>query len=131
MTALRLVPGAQAPGPDERGVAAVEFALVVPLLVILLFVIVLGGGIYLDQLNLQAAARDAARIGSVQESQACTVAQQELAANSVGDLSCLVEQKCPTGYFRVRLTASRTVQVPLVGARQVVLNASSTYACSG
>lgn len=118
-------------GPDDRGVAAVEFALVVPLLVVLLFVVVLGGGVYLDQLNMQSAARNAARVGSVEDSAACMTAQQELSANSVGNLSCTVVRKCETGAYQVQLTARRTVQVPLVGPKEVVLNASSTYVCSG
>lgn len=131
MTPRRPVPDRPSPGPDDRGVAAVEFALVVPLLVVLLFVIVLGGGVYLDQLNLQSAARNAARVGSVDRSAACTTAEQELAANAVGDLSCTVERTCDTGAFRVSLTARRTVQIPLVGTRDVVLDASSTYVCAG
>ena len=124
------VPAGDRPGPDCRGVAAVEFALVMPLLVVILFVIVIGGGVYLDQLNLQSAARNAARVGSVEPSAACSTAEAELAANTVGDLTCSVERTCGSGAFRVRLTARRDVEVPLVGPRSVVLVASSTYVCS-
>lgn len=131
MTARVPVHAGARPVPDGRGVAAVEFALVMPLLVILLFVIVIGGGVYLDQLNMQSAARNAARVGSVDRSAACTTAANELAANAVGDLSCLVQKTCDTGAFQVRLTAHRNVQVPLVGRKSVVLVASSTYVCSG
>jgi len=66
----------------------VEFALVLPLLVVLLFVIVNGGLVYLDQLHLQSAARDAARIASVEPLQACSTALAELSANDVGTSSC-------------------------------------------
>lgn len=118
------------PREDDQGVAAVEFALVMPLLVVLLFLIVIGGGIYLDQLNMQSAARNAARVGSVDRSAACPTAEKELEANSVGDLSCLVERTCDTGAFQVRLTARRDVEVPLVGRKAVVLVASSTYVCT-
>lgn len=130
MTIRRPVRGTATPDQDARGVAAVEFALVMPLLVILLFIIVIGGGVYLDQLNMQSAARNAARIGSVDASRACTVAADELRANSVGDLSCSIDTKCDSGAFQVSLTARRAVVVPLVGTRQVVLRASSTYVCS-
>ena len=117
-------------GPHDRGVASVEFALVVPLLVLLLFGLVIAGSVYLDQLNLQSAARNAARAGSISSTTACTAAQAELAAQSVGNLQCKVLSTCSTGGFRVELTADRIVTVPLLGDRSVNLKATSTFSCS-
>ena len=108
---------------------AVEFALVLPLLIVLLFTIILGGGVYLDQLNLQSAARNAARIGSVTPSGACAAATADLSTNDVGALSCQLLQDCSGGTVRVRLTAQQTVPLPILGDRNVTLTATSSYAC--
>lgn len=133
MTWRRSVSGAMArPSrrkPDDDGVVAVEFALVLPLLIVLLFTIILGGAVYLDQLQLQSAARNAARAGSVTPTGACNAATAELTGNNVGSVSCELLENCSTGVVRVRLTAQQTVSLPLVGDRNVTLRASSSYAC--
>lgn len=115
--------------PDDAGVVAVEFALVVPLLIVLLFTIIVGGSVYLDQLHLQSAARDAARVGSVAPASACAAASKNLAGNDVGSVSCDLVTTCATGSVQVRLTANQTVSLPIVGVRHVTLRASSTFAC--
>jgi Flp pilus assembly protein TadG len=113
----------------DEGVAAVEFALVLPLLVVLLFVIVNGGMVFLDQLHLQSAARDAARVASVEPLQACTTALDGLSGNDVGATSCELVQDCSTGTAEVRLTAVQNISIPVIGSRTVNLDASSTFVC--
>lgn len=129
----RLVPGRHAfmrdRESDDAGVVAVEFALIVPLLIVLLFTIVIGGSIYLDQLHLQSAARDAARVGSVAPASACSAATASLTGNDVGAISCDVLQNCSGGTSQVRLTSNQTVSIPIVGVRHVTLRASSSFAC--
>lgn len=110
--------------------AAVEFALVLPLLVVLLFVIVNGGMVFLDQLHLQSAARDAARVASVEPAQACATALAELSGNDVGSTSCELVQDCSQGAAEVRLTASQSIAIPVIGNRTVNLDASSTFVCA-
>jgi hypothetical protein len=110
-------------------VVAVEFALVLPLLIVLLFTIILGGGVYLDQLNLQAAARNGARVGSVTPASACAAATADLVGNEVGTVACDVLDNCATGTMRLRLTAQQIVPLPIVGDRNVTLHATSSYAC--
>ena len=129
MTWRRSVPGSRTRGPDDAGVVAVEFALVLPLLIVLLFTIILGGGVYLDQLNLQSAARNGARVGSVTPTSACVAATTDLAGNDVGTVSCEVLDNCTAGKMRLRLTAQQTVPLPIVGDRSVTLRATSSYAC--
>jgi hypothetical protein len=102
---------------------------VLPLLIVLLFTIILGGGVYLDQLNLQSAARNGARVGSVTPTSACVAATTDLAGNDVGTVSCEVLDNCATGTMRLRLTAQQTVPLPIVGDRSVTLRATSSYAC--
>jgi TadE-like protein len=129
VTWRRSVPGSRTRGPDDAGVVAVEFALVLPLLIVLLFTIILGGGVYLDQLNLQSAARNGARVGSVTPASACVAATTDLAGNDVGTVSCEVLDNCTAGRMRLRLTAQQTVPLPIVGDRSVTLRATSSYAC--
>ena len=129
MTWRRSVPGSRTRGPDDAGVVAVEFAMVLPLLIVLLFTIILGGGVYLDQLNLQSAARNGARVGSVTPTSACSAATADLVGNDVGAVTCEVLDNCTTGTMRLRLTAHQTVPLPIVGDRSVTLRASSSYAC--
>lgn len=129
MTRRRSVPGSQTRGSDDAGVVAVEFAMVLPLLIVLLFTIILGGGVYLDQLNLQSAARNGARVGSVTPTSACSAATADLVGNDVGSVTCEVLDNCTTGVMRLRLTANQTVPLPIVGDRNVTLRASSSYAC--
>lgn len=57
----------------ERGVAALEFALVLPILVMLLLGIVEYGMIFGDQLALTHAAREGARLAAVGKFDAATV----------------------------------------------------------
>jgi Flp pilus assembly protein TadG len=114
---------------DDRGVVAVEFALVLPLLVVLLFTIVLAGGVYFDQLHLQSVARDAARVGSLQPNGACDLARSELSGNAMGTVGCSVVSSCSTGVFKVALTATQDLSLPLVGNRAVTLRASSSFVC--
>ena len=116
-------------GSDDAGVIAVEFALVVSLLIVLLFTIVLGGSVYLDQLQLQSAVRNGARIGSVAPTSACSAATSSLAGNDVGAVTCTILQNCSTGTSQVQLTANQTVTIPIVGVRHVTLHATSSFAC--
>lgn len=129
MTAVATGSQALAPNPDEKGVAAVEFALVLPLLIVLLFTIVLAGSVYVDQLHLEAAARNAARAGAVDPGNACATATSELSGNSVGNLTCTLVQNCSKGTAQVRLDATQTVTIPLVGDKVVSLHASSSFIC--
>lgn len=117
-------------GPNDRGSASVEFALVIPILVLILFMVVVAGSVYVDQLHLQTAARNAARAGSVSSTTACSTASSELANENVGTLQCTVLQTCTAGGFKVQLVANRTVVMPIIGNRSVTLRATSTYTCS-
>lgn len=130
MTRRRSTPGTAARGSDDAGVVAVEFALVVPLLIVLLFTIILGGSVWLDQMQLQSAARNAARVGAVAPASACAAATTDLAGNDVGRVTCNLLADCTSGTSRVQLTAIQTVDLPLVGERNVTLHASSSFVCN-
>ncbi len=115
---------------SDDGVAAVEFALVLPIFVALLFTIVVSTSVYIDQLQLQSVARDAARSESVSAASGCTVATTELATNAMGNVQCVVNQTCTSGTVRIQLTSTQQVSIPIVGNRTVVLHATSSFVCS-
>lgn len=125
----RLVPGSPCRGPDDRGSASAEFAIVVPVLIALLFVIVTLASVFFDQLHLQSAARDGARVGAVNISQACSTATTALSRNDVGTVTCLITSDCKSGTVRVALTAAKRYSVPILGSRVVELDATSSFVC--
>lgn len=125
----RPAPGAPRRGPDDRGSAAAEFAVVVPVLLLLVFAMITLASLYFDQLRLQAAARDAARTGSVSAADACSTAETALGGDDVGTLTCTIVDTCSSGALRVRLVARRNLDIPFVGSRDVTLDASSSFVC--
>ncbi|BCT77114.1 hypothetical protein SCMU_29560 [Sinomonas cyclohexanicum] len=102
-------------GRRERGAAAVEFALVVPLLLALVLGIVEFGHIYNAQIMISNAAREAARTMAVTGQPATA----QTAANAVapgltlnvGSLACVTD---PTNSSLKQVTATVTSNVPLL-----------------
>jgi Flp pilus assembly protein TadG len=125
----RLTSGVPRQGSDDHGSAAAEFAIVVPVLLLLLFTMVTLASVFFDQLQLQAAARDAARVGAVAIADACTTAQASLDGNDVGSVKCSVVTTCTSGAVRMSLAATQVYSVPFLGKRNVVLTATSSFVC--
>lgn len=69
---------------SERGASAVEFALVVPVLLVLLFGIVECSKLFQVQSTLSAAAREAVRVMSLDNSASAARAAAQSAASSLG-----------------------------------------------
>ena len=72
-------------GRDERGAAAVEFALVTPLLLLILFGIIDYGIWFADSISARQAVRDAARQGSLEQFGSCG------GATDLENLACTVK----------------------------------------
>ena len=115
----------------DAGLAAVEFALIVPLIVVLLFAVFTAGTAAAGQLRLQAAARDGARAESVMPNSGCATAIDRLANSSatVGDISCTTAVSCPAERNNIEISANRIVSIPLLGDRTIALSASASYEC--
>jgi uncharacterized membrane protein len=94
-----------------------------------LFIMVSLASVFFDQLHLQAAARDGARAGAAQITNACTVANTSLSNNSVGTVTCTTVTTCSSGAVKLSLTAVKPYSVPLLGQRTVTLSATSTFVC--
>lgn len=113
----------------DPGLAAVEFALVLPVLVILLFGIVVAGTVYVDHLRVQSAAHDGARAGAISPGQGCSTAVQRVADISGASVTCSAPASCPGTTSTVDLVVAETVSIPLLGSRTVRLSASSVFQC--
>ena len=122
-------------GEFDTGVASVEFALVLPILVLLMFGVVVAGTVAAAQLQVQAAARDGARAGSLSSGGGCGVSLNRLDAAdgtgspSVGQVTCTNLAVCPGTTSSVSVVATRTVSIPVLGNRQVTLDSVATYEC--
>ena len=115
----------------NEGVAAVEFALVLPVLVMLLFVAITVGTIAVGQLAVNSAARDAARAGAVASTGACDLALNRLDGTSatVGTAACIEIEVCPGTESVVRVEAQRAVSLPFLGDHTVDLSSTASYRC--
>jgi Flp pilus assembly protein TadG len=129
VTNRRLAPGAPYRGSVDNGSAAAEYAIVLPVLLLLLFIMVTLSSVFFDQLHLQSAARDSARAGSVNIANACSTAQSSLSGNNVGSLTCSTVTTCSSGAVKMSLVAVKPYSIPLLGNRSVTLRATSTFVC--
>ena len=116
--------------PDERGQTTVEFALVIPVLALILGVLVEVGMLVADQARLWHAAREAARVAAVDPDE-----QHQLDAARDSGLQGLEMVTFPDPARRVqgepvevRLTYVPEGDVPLVGKlfERVELTSSAT-----
>jgi Flp pilus assembly protein TadG len=116
-------------------VAAVEFALVLPVLILLMFLVIVAGLVYFDNMRVQAAARDGARAGAAAPGAGCSTALDRLPPAVRTSVTCTQSPACnatsapPVTTSTVALTYNRQVSVPLLGNRTVNLTASSVFEC--
>ena len=78
----------------ERGAAAVELALVLPILLLLVFGIIDFGRAYFGQISLNAAAREGVRLAALGDTAGVTARVQQ-AAPGLSGVSATVDQACP------------------------------------
>jgi len=113
----------------DGGLAAVEFALVLPVLVALLFGIVVTGLVFIGRMQVQAASREGARAGAVASGHACDAARAQLTNFSSSSVSCTELRDCSTTGSRVQLQVTQNISIPILGDRTVSLDSTSVYAC--
>jgi Flp pilus assembly protein TadG len=98
-------------GRGDRGAAAVEFALVTPLLLVILFGIIDYGIWFADSISARQAVRDAARQGVVEQFGSCGGG----VTNDLQNLSCTVkstmDQISGTTYVRIGVASSPTAGI--------------------
>ncbi|UER54592.1 pilus assembly protein [Kineosporiaceae bacterium SCSIO 59966] len=137
-------------GDRERGAAAVEFALVLPMLIVLVFGIISFGFMYTNWTALESGAREGARymaIHSSTDSTAGAVAEERAKAAAVlpcgadadgdglGDACTAVPDpiQCAAGVTDItyRMTAPVDLTIPFVSSETIVLTAEAVMRCGG
>ena len=119
---------------SERGAAMVEFALVLPLLIMLVFGIITFGRAYFAKVELASAVREGARAAALGKSNgdavSATVAAGQGLPVSSGNVQVLAS--CPPGAdtaAKVRATYALTYDIPLVSSGTMTLSATGTMRC--
>lgn len=82
-------------GARDRGAAAVEFALLLPVLLLLVFGIIDFGRALNAQVTLTQAAREGARLAAL--NQPNVVSRTQAAATGLSPVTVTVTSSCPTG----------------------------------
>jgi Flp pilus assembly protein TadG len=106
-------------GGDERGAAMVEFALVLPLLLVLVFGIVDFGRAFQSWITLTNAAREGARLGAT-GAKASDICARVTTTAALAGVSCSVDNAQGTTGTSVKVTAGYTLKFitpvgPLLG----------------
>jgi Flp pilus assembly protein TadG len=125
---------------DERGAAAVEFALILPILILLVFGIAYFAIGYNRKQGLQAAAREGARIGALPQTTTSEIQSRVMAAlaGSVPGTPTITitpsgTRPCdlaPSGTrVKVVVSAPYTFEIPLFGARTVSMSGTGEFKC--
>ncbi len=121
---------------SERGAALAEFAFVLPIFVILVFGII-QFGLALNQVQAyQAAAREGARVGSLQSSSLGDV-NNAVTGSLVGIGGVTPTISVPTGpcagrsgqTVNVQVTAPYTIQIPLLPDVNITLDGDGVFRC--
>jgi Flp pilus assembly protein TadG len=128
---------------NERGAAAVEFALVLPLLVLLFAGIAELGRLYYLQATLSGAAREGARVMALQNDTGTTVTAVKAAAGSVALTDAQIVVTPGTGACQATTTSGQppramvtiTFTTPLVstvfGSTPVKVHGFGAMQCGG
>ncbi len=113
---------------DDAGAAAVEFALVLPILVMLLFGIMQFGIVYDAQITVDHAAREGARMAAVGGNVAGAVAAQTtgLDASKVSLTGPTLKNDATRGdYYEVTVKYAYTLDIPLWGTKSLSLQSTA------
>jgi Flp pilus assembly pilin Flp len=125
---------------DDRGAALVEFAVVLPLLMVLIFGVVQFGMLFNRQQGVHAAAREGARIASLPSSTQSDISQRTLSAlegvpfDTTPTVATNPNVTKPCEFRRgetvvVVVSVPTTLEIPLWGTRNVTLTGRGEFRC--
>ncbi len=120
---------------DDRGAIAAEFALMLPLLLLLVFGMLQLGLTYQRQEAVHAAAREGARVASLPTSstaEACARTTATLVGTGfTATPTCQVSGDCSTstGSVVVTVTVANTIDIPFFGVSTFDLTGRGDFRC--
>ncbi len=129
---------------DERGAAAVEFAIILPLLLVLVFGIVEFSIAYNRQQGLHAAAREGARVAALPQTGAAAIDARVRSAlqgvlnsteiqNATITVSPSANQPCdsapPGTHVVVTVSAPDQLAIPLFSTQTITLTGRGEFLC--
>lgn len=120
----------------ERGASAVEFALVVPLLLVLLLGIVEFGRVFNAQLQLTSAARESVRVLAIQKQRDPAISTAKLAAPNLNpalaDSNILIPATPCSGTPDATVTITYSVSlISGLFVKTIPLQAKAVMRCGG
>jgi Flp pilus assembly protein TadG len=86
-----------APDSRDRGAAAVEFALLLPVLLLIIFGVIDFGRAINAQITLTQAAREGARLAALGYSTSAVTSRAQSAATGLSPVTVTVSSPCPAG----------------------------------
>ena len=119
------LPGGQTGrGRGERGQSLVEFAMVVPLLLLLVFAIIDFGRAFDSWITVTSAAREGARVGAVGADQATIISKVDQAASDLDQSKLTVNvtnaQGAPGSTVSVQVNYAFSFITPIGGLMQLI-----------
>ncbi len=120
---------------SERGAIAAEFALVLPILVLLIFGMIQMGLMYQRQEAVHAAAREGARVASLpttSTADACDRSEAALAGTGFTSVpTCSATSNCSasSGSVTVTVVVENTLEIPFFGTRTFDLTGVGDFRC--
>jgi hypothetical protein len=118
---------------SERGAAIVEFALLLPILIVLVFGVVEFGRAYNASVTLTHASREGVRELAISRDPGSAVAVTKSAATTLDPLrvSVIAGTCVPGEAARLEATYPFTYSIPLFGGGPVTLRSTAVMRCGG
>ena len=117
---------------DEQGAAALEFALILPILILIVLGIVEFGFAFNTQIALTQAAREGVRVEALETGDGETVALNAFIATNVGGSTPTVDvQECDGAGENARLTMTLPYEPIVLPLSPFTLNAEAVMRCGG
>ena len=116
---------------DQRGAVAVEFALIVPILVMVVFAIIEFGRGYNARIELTGAVREGARALALGQSQDAAIDAVVAASPGLDPVEVTSMTECPNGEDRATLVANYALiyNIPLVAEGTWDLSITGVMRC--
>lgn len=119
--------------PDQRGAVAVEFAIILPVLILLLFGIIEFGRAYNAKVALQGAVREGARVHALDSGDPVSTIKNAAPSLDEGLLTVETSTSPCTPGDEASVTATYPFEynIPLFGSATQTISATGVMRCTG